>query len=59
MNNFQIVSNGQILDTYENISVSFNYQIEDILDITKRNTSFSKTISIPGTPFNNEFFKRL
>lgn len=59
MNNFQIVSNGQILDTYDDISVSFNYQIEDILDISKRNASFSKTITIPGTPFNNEFFKRL
>jgi len=59
MNRFTIVANGKELDTYDNISVSFNYQIEDILDITKRTTNYSKTITIPGTPFNNEFFKRI
>lgn len=59
MNSFSVVANGQTLDTYEDISVSLNYQVEDILDITKKTTNFSKTITLPGTPFNNKFFKQL
>jgi hypothetical protein len=59
MNKFSVVANGQTLDTYDNISVSMNYQVEDILDITKKTTNFSKTITLPGTSFNNQFFKQL
>jgi hypothetical protein len=59
MNRFSVVADGKQLDTYDNIAVSFNYQIEDILDITKRTTSYSKTITLPGTPFNNKFFKQI
>ena len=59
MNKFSVVANGITLDTYDNISVSFNYQIEDILNITKRTTNYSKTITIPGTPDNNKFFKSI
>ena len=59
MNKFQVIANGQILDTYDNLSVSMNYQVEDILDITKKTTNYSKTITLPGTPFNNKFFKQL
>jgi hypothetical protein len=50
---------GLSLDTYGDFKVSLNYQIDDILDITKRNTSFSKTIKLPGTPTNNRFFKSI
>jgi hypothetical protein len=57
MNELQIISNNQLLDVYENEAISLNYQIEDILDITKKTTSYSKTIKLPGTPFNNKFFK--
>lgn len=59
-NNYQIVAyaNGGIsLDTYGDVDISLNYQIDDILDITKRNTSWSRTITLPGTPINNKFFK--
>ena len=59
MNRFSVVADGKQLDTYDNIAVSFNYQIEDILDITKRTTNYSKTITLPGTPFNNKFFKQI
>lgn len=59
MNKFSIVADGKQLDTYDNIAVSFNYQIEDILDITKRTTNYSKTITLPGTQFNNKFFKQI
>jgi len=59
MNDFQIIAQQKVLDTYDNINISLNYQIEDILDITKRNSSYSKTIILPGTPENNKFFKRI
>lgn len=59
MNKFTVLADGKQLDTYDNIAVSFNYQIEDILDITKRTTNYSKTITLPGTPFNNQFFKQI
>jgi len=59
MNKFEVVANGITLDTYDKINVSINYQIEDILNITKRTTNYSKTITIPGTPHNNQFFKQI
>jgi hypothetical protein len=47
------------LDINEDFSMSFNYQIEDILDISSRNTSYSKTVTLPGTPNNNIFFRNV
>ena len=58
-NQFKIYANNVALDTYEEFSISLNYQITDITDIGKRSTSFSKTIIIPGTKINNEFFKNI
>ena len=54
-----VKDNGTILDTYGDIDVSINYQIDDILDITKRNTTWTKTITLPGTSENNKFFKHI
>jgi len=58
-NQFQIYANNTLLDTYDDLELSLNYQITDITDITSRSTSFSKTIVIPGTNTNNEFFKNI
>lgn len=58
-NQFKIYVNETLLDTYEDFSVSFNYQIADIIDISTRTTSFSKTIVIPGTANNNQFFQNI
>lgn len=59
MNTFQIIAAKTTLDTYDDIDISLNFQIDDILDITKRNSSYSKTIKVPGTANNNKFFKRI
>lgn len=59
MNKYIILANGTPLDTFEEVGISLNYQIQDILDITKRNTSYSKTIELPGTPHNNRFFNQI
>ena len=59
INQFKIVSLGQTLDTYDDIDISLTYQIDDIEDITVKKSSFSKTIILPGTPINNEYFKNI
>ena len=59
INQFKIVSLGQVLDTYDDIDISLTYQIDDIEDITVKKSSFSKTIILPGTPKNNQYFKNI
>ena len=59
MNTYTIIADSKVLDTYNDISISLNYSIDDITTIDKRNTNFSKTIIIPGTPSNNLFFKQI
>jgi len=62
MNNYKIIAykNGGVeLDTIGDQDISLNYQIDDILDVSKRNTAFTKTIKLPGTPVNNKFFKQI
>ena len=59
MNDFKIIAKGESLDTFEDVGISLNYKIDDIIEVGTRNTSFSKTISIPGTKKNNRFFKQI
>ena len=59
MNKYVITANGKPLDTFDDFNISLNYQIEDIMDITKRKTNFSKTIELPGTKNNNLFFQQI
>ncbi len=48
---------GGILDTYDSIKYPFNYSIGDVRDITKRNIDYSKTIKLPASKNNNEYFE--
>lgn len=59
INQFKIVSLGKTLDTYDDVDISLTYQIDDIEDITVKKSSFSKTIILPGTSINNEYFKNI
>jgi hypothetical protein len=59
INQFKIVSLGKTLDTYDDLDISLTYQIDDIENITLKKSSFSKTIILPGTPNNNEYFKNI
>ena len=59
INQFKIISLGVQLDTYDDIDISLTYQIDDIQDITVKKSSFSKTIILPGTPINNQYFKNI
>jgi len=44
------------LDTYDYEPVSLTYNIADVRDISNRNTSYSKTITVPETPNNKQVF---
>jgi hypothetical protein len=44
------------LDLTKNISAEFTYAIDEIQDFATRNTSFSKTILLPGNDTNNKLF---
>ena len=57
MNDFKLIANKVELDLFEGFGVDITKQIEDILDTSKRKTDFTKTIEIPSTPKNDEFFK--
>lgn len=59
MVNYQIIAKDVLLDTYNDLPISLNFQITDITDITKRNTNYSKTIIVPGTEKNNRFFNHI
>lgn len=48
------------LDLNENsISIALQYSIDDIRDIDKKNSNYSKTITLPGTDKNNDAFGNL
>ena len=44
------------LDLTKNISAEFTYAIDEIQEFATRNTSFSKTIVLPGNDTNNKLF---
>lgn len=48
--------NNKEVDLPENIKIEYNYKSLDTSDPTAIQNSFSKTISIPGTPNNNKIF---
>lgn len=58
MMKYEIISGTHVLDTIED-PVAITYKIDDILDLTKKDTSYSKTVTLPGTPTNNKYFGHL
>lgn len=44
------------VDLYDDVAAEYTYAIDDIKDFASRNTSFSKTIVVPGTANNNKLF---
>ena len=45
------------IDLNDDIPYSLNYSIADVREPDKRNASFSKTITIPGSKNNNKIFQ--
>jgi len=52
----EIYVEGNKLDLFQEIGAELNYVIDDIKDFSARNTSYSKTINIPGNANNNKIF---
>ena len=47
------------VELMEDVSIPITFNIADIVDFTKKNASFSKTIVIPGSKENNKLFKHI
>jgi hypothetical protein len=52
-------SKGKELDLYDDVSIPITFSILDIREPEKRKTSWSKTITIPGTANNNRVFTHI
>lgn len=52
----EIILENSRLDIYEDIGLELNLAIDDIKDFSSRNTTYSKTITIPGNANNNKIF---
>jgi hypothetical protein len=50
---------GVELDLYDNVNIPITYSILDIREPEKRRTSWSKTVTIPGTRNNNRVFSHI
>ena len=50
----EIYIEDELIDLLQDISTEFTYAIDDVKDFGSRNTSFSRTISIPATAKNNK-----
>lgn len=52
----ELYINNTLVDLFDDMPMSFTYSIADIREPDKRNTSYSKTITIPGSKNNNILF---
>lgn len=53
------LNTGEELDLNADIPISLNFSIADIKEPSKRNSSFSKTVILPGTNNNNNIFTHI
>ena len=56
---FTYRNGGKEIDLFESVSIPITFSILDIREPDKRKTSWSKTISIPGTANNNRIFNHI
>lgn len=55
----KIYINNELIDLKEEISIPLNFSIADIREPDKRSTTWSKTVTLPGSSFNNKLFSNL
>lgn len=48
-----------ILDVFDDVSIPFNFNIDDIFNPKERKTTFTKTVELPGTNNNNQAFNAI
>ena len=52
-------SKWNLIELMEDTSIPITFNIADISDITKKNSNYSKTITLPGTTNNNKILKHI
>lgn len=55
----ELFVNNVLVDLSEELTVSLNFSMSDIRNPDKRNASYSKTITLPGTTTNNRLFSNI
>jgi hypothetical protein len=55
----KIYINNEQIDLKEDVSIPLNFNIADIREPEKRSTTWSKTVVLPGSTFNNELFSNI
>lgn len=53
----KLIVNGEHLDLYPNSEIKLNFRVNEISDISSRNSSYSNTISVPRTSKNTRIFE--
>ena len=57
MQRIQLYINDTLADLYKDESISITDSIQNVKDIKKIFTAFSKTFTIPASPTNNKIFQ--
>jgi hypothetical protein len=55
----KIYINNEQIDLTDEVSIPLNFNIADIREPEKRSTTWSKTVILPGTTFNNKLFSNI
>jgi hypothetical protein len=55
----KIYINNEQIDLKEDVSIPLNFNIADIREPEKRSTTWSKTVILPGSTFNNNLFSNI
>jgi hypothetical protein len=55
----KIYINNEQIDLTDEVSIPLNFNIADIREPEKRSTTWSKTVVLPGTTFNNQLFSNI
>jgi len=55
----KIYINNEQIDLKDDVSIPLNFNIADIREPEKRSTTWSKTVILPGTTFNNDLFSNI
>lgn len=59
MNVSRIIVEGEVLDLYPNERISLNLTLNDLGDVSTRNSSYSNTVKVPKTSKNQKIFEFL
>ncbi len=55
----QIYINNEEIDLKDDVSIPINFDIADIREPQKKGTTWSKTVILPGSSFNNNLFSNI